>query len=131
KPFGGDHKRSERGDRFPEGDSRRTDRKERPDFKSPRGKEASANPEGVSRRTGKFEKAPEYRLVKKEKPHTKEPKEDDGLIRLNRYISNSGICSRREADELISGGLISVNGKVIDEMGFQLNPGDVVKYGKR
>jgi 23S rRNA pseudouridine2605 synthase len=49
-------------------------------------------------------------------------------IRLNRYIANSGLCSRREADKLIAMGLISVNGKVITEMGYKVNPGDVVRY---
>jgi 23S rRNA pseudouridine2605 synthase len=51
-----------------------------------------------------------------------------GKIRLNRYIANSGVCSRREADELIKMGLVSVNGKIITEMGFQVNPGDEVRY---
>ena len=51
-----------------------------------------------------------------------------GLIRLNRYISNSGICSRRDADELISQGLVEVNGKVVTEMGYKVNPGDVIRY---
>jgi 23S rRNA pseudouridine2605 synthase len=49
-------------------------------------------------------------------------------IRLNRYISNSGVCSRREADELIKMGLVSVNGIVITEMGYKVNRKDVVKY---
>jgi len=49
-------------------------------------------------------------------------------IRLNRYISNSGVCSRREADELIKMGLVSVNGTVITEMGYKVNRKDVVKY---
>ena len=49
-------------------------------------------------------------------------------IRLNRYIANSGVCSRREADELIAMGLISVNGKTISEMGYKVNPGDEVRY---
>ena len=49
-------------------------------------------------------------------------------IRLNRYISNSGVCSRREADELIKMGLVSVNGTVITEMGYKVNRGDTVKY---
>lgn len=52
-------------------------------------------------------------------------------IRLNRYIANSGVCSRREADELITMGLISVNGKTITEMGYKVNPGDVVRYEDR
>lgn len=51
-----------------------------------------------------------------------------GKIRLNRYIANSGICSRREADERIKLGLVSVNGKVITEMGFLVSPGDDVRY---
>lgn len=49
-------------------------------------------------------------------------------IRLNKYISNSGVCSRREADELISMGLVSVNGKTITELGYKVNPGDEVRY---
>lgn len=52
-------------------------------------------------------------------------------IRLNRYIANSGVCSRREADELISMGLISVNGKTVTELGFKVNPGDEVRYENR
>ncbi len=43
-------------------------------------------------------------------------------IRLNKYIANSGICSRREADNLISSGKIKVNGKVITEMGYKVMP---------
>lgn len=49
-------------------------------------------------------------------------------IRLNKYIANSGICSRREADELITQGLVEVNGKVITEMGYQVQPGDKVVF---
>lgn len=48
--------------------------------------------------------------------------------RLNRYISNSGVCSRREADNLIAKGEISVNGKVVKELGFKVRPADEVKY---
>lgn len=51
-----------------------------------------------------------------------------GKIRLNKYISNSGVCSRREADELIKMGLISVNGKAITELGYKVNPGDEVRH---
>ncbi len=60
----------------------------------------------------------------------KKPSEDDenGLVRLNRYIANSGVCSRRDADELIAQGLVEVNGKVITEMGYKVQPGDVVRY---
>lgn len=61
-----------------------------------------------------------------QKEEVKEASSDK--IRLNRYISNSGVCSRREADELIKMGLVSVNGTVITEMGYKVNRGDSVKY---
>lgn len=54
---------------------------------------------------------------------------NDGTIRLNKYISNAGICSRREADDLIASGVVQVNGKVITEMGYKVKPTDVIKYG--
>lgn len=51
------------------------------------------------------------------------------LIRLNRYIANAGICSRRKADELIEAGVITVNGKVITELGSKVDPRkDEVRY---
>ena len=53
---------------------------------------------------------------------------DDGSTRLNKFIANAGICSRREADELIEAGVVSVNGKIITEMGYKVMPGDDVKY---
>jgi 23S rRNA pseudouridine2605 synthase len=52
-------------------------------------------------------------------------------VRLNRFIANAGICSRRDADKLIEAGEIKVNNKVVTEMGYQVNPTDVVKYGNR
>jgi 23S rRNA pseudouridine2605 synthase len=48
--------------------------------------------------------------------------------RLNKYLSNAGICSRREADELIAKGEVKVNGKVITEMGYKVDPTDKVTY---
>ncbi|RZM27791.1 MAG: rRNA pseudouridine synthase [Pedobacter sp.] len=56
-------------------------------------------------------------------------KADDGLIRLNRYIANSGICSRRKADELIAAGVVSVNGVPVSELGHKVDPAkDEVRY---
>jgi 23S rRNA pseudouridine2605 synthase len=55
--------------------------------------------------------------------------EDKGLIRLNRYISNAGICSRRKADELIAAGIITVNGEAVTELGHKVDPAkDQVRY---
>ena len=49
-------------------------------------------------------------------------------MRLNKFISNSGICSRREADKFISMGLVKVNGKVITKMGYKIEPKDNVTF---
>lgn len=59
-----------------------------------------------------------------------EPKIDE-LIRLNRYIANSGVCSRRDADKLIEAGEIKVNGKVVTEMGYKVSSKDIVEHGKK
>ena len=64
------------------------------------------------------------------KPENQNPKEKD-TIRLNRYIAMSGVCSRREADKLITGGKISVNGKTITELGVKVQFTDKVKYGNQ
>ncbi|MVN76252.1 pseudouridine synthase [Hymenobacter sp. HMF4947] len=82
--------------------------------------------------------APDYKNLK----HYEEDKnrgnknrrdqEDFGTeeLRLNRYIANAGICSRREADSLIAAGEIRVNGEVVTEMGYKVQPTDTVQYGK-
>jgi 23S rRNA pseudouridine2605 synthase len=64
--------------------------------------------------------------VKPGQPDFKKPSGD--LVRLNKYIAAAGICSRREADDLISAGLIMVNGKTVTQLGSKVNPGDEVKY---
>jgi 23S rRNA pseudouridine2605 synthase len=79
---------------------------------------------------GSFDKELKYtKDHKEEKRKTKTSFETTGLIRLNKYLSNAGICSRREADELIKAGAVSVNGKVITEMGFKVGPDDKINYG--
>ena len=89
--------------------------------------------DGLRRRVGEYAEAPRYDLRKAEEKYIKKdgsaPKDD--LIRLNKYIANAGLCSRREADGLIETGQITVNGKVINELGHKVNPGDIVKYGNR
>ena len=49
-------------------------------------------------------------------------------VRLNKFIANSGVCARREADELIKQGYISVNGKKVTDMGIKVKPSDKVEY---
>jgi 23S rRNA pseudouridine2605 synthase len=68
------------------------------------------------------------KFVGKRRPEP-QPKIDDGLMRLNRFLSNAGIASRRDADKLIELGLVKVNGKVVTELGMKVDPKvDVVKY---
>lgn len=56
------------------------------------------------------------------------PTFNEDAIRLNKYLSNAGVCSRREADVLIQTGVVSVNGEIITELGYKIKPEDVVQY---
>lgn len=56
------------------------------------------------------------------------PEKQIGEMRLNRFIAQSGICSRREADDFILAGLVSVNGKIVTELGTKVLPTDEVKF---
>jgi len=97
--------------------------KPKPTYDSNRGRDFKKKP---------YEKKP---YVKKtystNKPTVSKParEEEDGKVRLNKYIANAGICSRREADDLISSGVVQVNGKTITEMGFRVSATDIIKYG--
>ena len=53
----------------------------------------------------------------------------ENLVRLNKYLSNAGICSRREADAFILAGVVKVNGEVITQLGYKISPGDKVQFG--
>jgi 23S rRNA pseudouridine2605 synthase len=55
-------------------------------------------------------------------------KKKDDLVRLNKFIANSGICSRREADEYIVAGLVSVNGKTVSELGTKVRQDDDIRF---
>ena len=56
------------------------------------------------------------------------PSFNEEEVRLNKYLSNAGVCSRREADVLIQTGVIAVNSSIVTELGFKIKPGDVVQY---
>lgn len=76
--------------------------------------------------------APTGRPSRPSKGKPKAPKyNDSGLIRLNKYIANAGVCSRREADTLISSGVVTVNGKVVTELGTKVKSTDTVKFGEQ
>ncbi|OJW70329.1 MAG: pseudouridine synthase [Candidatus Amoebophilus sp. 36-38] len=67
--------------------------------------------------------------MKQDLPNSsKELPNRDGYIRLNKWISNAGVCSRREADALIQAGRISVNGQKITTLGYQVRLTDIVKF---
>lgn len=91
------------------------------------------------RKYKRVEGKPEYKIRQRknysEKPKGEAPKakqEKDGRVRLNKFIANAGICSRREADVLITTGVIQVNDKVVTELGLKINPEvDVVKYDNK
>ena len=56
------------------------------------------------------------------------PNRGNGEIRLNRFISQSGVCSRREADDFILAGVVTVNGQVVTELGTKILPTDEVRF---
>jgi 23S rRNA pseudouridine2605 synthase len=74
---------------------------------------------------GAKERSGSYRGRPKPEPRG----EDDGSIRLNRYLAMSGVASRRDADALIKAGVVTVNGQVVTELGTKVKPTDKVHYG--
>ena len=96
-----------------------------------RGSYSRANGEGTQRRS--FSRAGEgapRRQFRNSAPAPKPMKmksAEDG-VRLNKFIANSGICSRREADEYITAGVVSVNDVIVTELGTKVLPTDVVKF---
>ena len=108
--------------------------------RSERGRSNDA-PERRSSRSDKPKDTPTYNFKRvqesvrrspfRREKEEREPNSTDQGVRLNRYIANSGVCSRRDADVLIESGEIKVNGKIITEMGYKVQPGDLVKYGNR
>ncbi|MFT5925565.1 MAG: 23S rRNA pseudouridine2605 synthase [Rubritalea sp.] len=81
-------------------------------------------------RSGKPVTKKEYIDRKKTESFSKRKTDKTG-IRLNKYIANSGLCSRRDADIYIKAGSVRVNGKPVIEMGYQVMPGDEVRFDDR
>ncbi|HWA36212.1 MAG TPA: pseudouridine synthase [Cyclobacteriaceae bacterium] len=108
---------------------------ERKSFRKPKSPSAYRSQESAPFKPKEKKSFIESRLDKQRKTRHVSPEtapKDDGLIRLNKFISNSGVCSRREADELIANGLITVNGKTITELGHKVKPTDDVRHdGKK
>ena len=98
------------------------------DQKRPR-RDSKPRPESSGRESDKSTGRPRaYSKPRPESGSFRKPEKEMDLIRLNKYIANAGICSRREADKLILAGVIRVNGKVVTELGIKVSPGDKVQY---
>ena len=65
---------------------------------------------------------------KKQIMYREEMKDPNEPIRLNKYLANAGVCSRREADDFITAGVVTVNGQVVTELGTKVKLGDEVRF---
>lgn len=65
---------------------------------------------------------------RKRQTYQKQYEDPTKPIRLNKYLANAGICSRREADDFIQAGVISVNGVIVDSLGTKVLPTDKVQF---
>ncbi len=111
--------------------ARRSSGSEKPNNESKPSRDARPNRDNKpKRKAGTYTKAPLRKADPNKKstnnPHTKA---NDGKVRLNKFLAQAGIASRREADTLIAAGVVKVNGVVITEMGFKVGPTDKVNYG--
>ncbi len=78
-------------------------------------------------RTGDYDPNAKYSL-KKQIEYKEQFIDPNEPIRLNKFLANAGVCSRREADEFITAGVVSVNGEVVTELGTKIKRSDVVKF---
>src|SRR5690606_3641151 len=93
--------------------------------KSSFSKDGSQDKKTTGSKFGKFSKP----FPKAEKPVANKPLvAKDDAMRLNKYIANSGVCSRRDADLYIQSGNVTVNGEVVTEMGYKVKPNDKVAF---
>ena len=92
-----------------------------------RKKSADKPKPAMAKRSQTKKVTPKSVAPKKASPNTPKPLKSDD-IRLNKYISNSGVCSRRDADIYIQSGNVKVNGIPVTEMGYRVKPGDVVNF---
>ena len=81
---------------------------------------------------GGYQTTKSGKKLKKKKPFKqvkyKENADPNAPIRLNKYLANAGICSRREADEFIQAGVVKVNGEVVTELGTKITRADNVEF---
>ena len=94
-----------------------------------KGRQAASDKNYERRASGSGRYFSDKQYKKKNTP-VRQPRkeEEDGLIRLNKFIANSGVCSRREADKYIEAGLITVNGQIVTELGTRVSPTDDIRF---
>ena len=85
------------------------------------------NQGGYRQRTADYDPNAKYSF-KKRIEYKEEHIDPNEPIRLNKYLANAGICSRREADEFIQAGVVTVNGNVVTELGTKVLRSDEVKF---
>ena len=78
-------------------------------------------------RTSDYDPNAKY-SIKKQIEYKEQFVDPNEPIRLNKFLANAGVCSRREADEFITAGVVSVNGEVVTELGTKIKRSDVVKF---
>ena len=118
-------KRSQTGEKRPYKKENRQDNKERSFDNRKKSTQFKEKP-FTSKEKNYKEDTPStfYRKTAPKKPSQEEEKG----IRLNKYIANAGICARRQADQYIAAGNVEVNGKPMTELGYRVQPTDVVKF---
>ncbi|MBQ3247399.1 MAG: rRNA pseudouridine synthase [Alistipes sp.] len=117
--FGGKSKFSEKENRFGKGAGKGFGAKKAYGNKFDKDERSDKGPRG-----GKFQKRDD-----KPKSYPKyNPDKQIGEMRLNRYLAQSGLCSRREADDYIQAGLVTVNGVIVTELGTKVMPSDEVRF---
>ncbi|HRY31598.1 MAG TPA: pseudouridine synthase [Bacteroidales bacterium] len=117
------------------------EKKQRPPDSRSRGSEERPSRDGYRKRSEGAASGTGRRIRKTERPDQLDTRREgrkqggsaaakgDGLIRLNKFIADAGICSRREADTLIETGAVRVNGVIITQLGTKVSPNDKVQVG--
>ncbi len=125
--------RTERGDEERKSYNPNFSRENRPTAGRPAKKEfGDKKPYGERKQYGEKKPYAPRRKYNDDKDKSAYPKYDPnrqiGEMRLNRYLAQSGLCSRREADDYIAAGVVTVNGNVVTELGTKVMPTDEVKF---
>jgi 23S rRNA pseudouridine2605 synthase len=124
KPFDGERKPYDR-ERKPYSRERKPVENEKPVEKERKIYRADSAPVYFDENSFKSDRKP---VIRERRSKKSSESVSSGFIRLNKFIANSGICSRREADEYIQAGLVTVNGEIITELGVKITQNDDIRF---